>query len=73
MGTLDVVLTVIGLVYGAFLIICTFVSNRLTEALRIDALFMPKPTPATRFLNLAAGLAAIGYYGYTALKSLRLP
>lgn len=70
MNTLDAVLTTFGLVYGVFLIICAFVSNRLTDALRLDALFIPRPTPQTRLLNIVFGLAALGYYGYSLLKAL---
>lgn len=72
MNTLDAILIIIGLTYGVFLIICTFVSNRFTEALRLDALFMPRPTPGSRKLNLLFGLAAIGYYGYSLLKALHI-
>lgn len=68
MSTLETGLTIFGMIYGGFLIICAFVSNRLTDALRLDALFIPRPTPQTRLLNAVFGMAALGYYGYSLLK-----
>lgn len=72
MDVLHWALKVIGLGYGIFLIYATFVSNRITELFRIDALINPKPSPATRWLNLLIGLAALGYYGYETLKALNI-
>lgn len=64
-NNIDLFLTLFGIIYGAFLIVATFVSNKVTEALRIDALLRPQPTEATRKVNLVVGLALIGYNIYT--------
>lgn len=72
MSTLEWTLSFIGIGYGIFLIYATFVSNRITEAFRLDALISPRPTPQSRWLNLPIGLAALGYYGYGLLKSLNM-
>lgn len=58
---IDLFVTVLGICYGAVLIWAAFAHNALTEALRIDALFMPRPTAATRPLNLVAGIVVAGY------------
>ena len=67
MENMDTIVTVIGIIYGLFLILVTFVSNKVTESLRIDALFIPHPTDATRPLNLIAGLLFAGYSIYLLL------
>jgi len=64
---LDSILTYVGIIYGAMLVLATFVSNKVTEAFRIDALFMPNPSEATRPLNLVAGLLFAGYSIYSLL------
>jgi hypothetical protein len=68
MKNLDMIITLIGIMYGVLLILVAFIRNRMTEAVRIDALFMSKPSEATRQLNLAAGLFAVGYGIYSLLK-----
>lgn len=68
MKNLDMIITIIGIMYGGLLILAALISNRITEAVRIDALFMSKPSEATRPLNLAAGLFAAGYSIYSLLK-----
>lgn len=68
MKNLDMIITIIGIMYGGLLILAALISNRITEAVRIDALFMSKPSEATRPLNLAAGLFAAGYGIYSLLK-----
>ena len=65
---LDLVVTVGGIVYGAALVCVMFLRNRVTEALRIDALIVPKTTDATRMLNLVIGLLLIGYNGYSLIQ-----
>ncbi len=65
--TLDEVVTVGGIIYGLVLTVVPFVRNRFTEAMRIDALLTPRPTEATRLLNLVAGLLLVGYSGYSLL------
>jgi hypothetical protein len=64
---LDLIVTVGGMVYGAVLVSVAFIRNRYTEALRIDALMLPKPTDATRMLNPVIGLLLIGYEAYSLL------
>lgn len=67
MENLDIIVTVFGMIYGLLLILVTFVRNKVTEAIRIDALFIPQPTDATRPLNLIAGLLFAGYSIYSLL------
>ncbi len=57
-----------GIIYGILLIIVAFVKTRYTEAFRIDALFLPKPTEKTRLLNLIAGACFAGYSIYSLFK-----
>jgi hypothetical protein len=64
----DVIVNVIGILYGALLISATFVRSRLTEAMRIDALFIKEYTEKTRPLNLLAGLLIAGYGIYSLLS-----
>ena len=64
---LDVIVTVGGIVYGAVLVSVVLFRNRFTEALRIDALIVPRPTDATRVLNPVIGLLLIGYNAYSLL------
>ena len=64
---LDTIVNVVGIIYGLTLILATFVRNRITESIRVDALFMPKPTDNTRPLNLVVGLLVAGYGIYSLL------
>lgn len=68
MRNLDTIITLIGIIYGILLVTVAFVRNSVTESIRIDALFISKPSEATRLLNLAAGLFAAGYGIYSLLK-----
>ncbi|HZX48084.1 MAG TPA: hypothetical protein VFF47_02570 [Nitrospirota bacterium] len=68
MNSLNMTLNIITLVYGAVLIFAAFKTNRITETFRLDTFFTPRPTAATRMINLPAGLLAIGYTLYTMLK-----
>jgi hypothetical protein len=54
--------------YGAVLILSTFIRTRLTEALRVDALFLPQASEKTRPLNLIFGLLVAGYGGWSLWK-----
>ncbi len=65
---MDLIVTLLGIFYGAALIFTTFVSNKITEALRIDTLLLPKANPNTRILNLIAGVLILGYCVYSLLK-----
>jgi hypothetical protein len=47
--------------YGALLVAGFFVRSQLTEALRIDALFIPQAGDKSRPLNLLFGLLIAGY------------
>lgn len=47
--------------YGVLLMLGLFVRTPLTEALRIDALFIPQAGDASRPLNLLLGLLIAGY------------
>ena len=47
--------------YGLVLMSSMFVRTRVTEALRIDTLFIPQAGEKTRPLNLVLGLAIAGY------------
>ena len=68
MASLDLIVTVGGIAYGAVLVGVMFVRNKFTEAARIDALMLPKTTDATRMLNLVIGLLLIGYNGYSLVQ-----
>ncbi len=65
MKNLDTIVTVVGIIYGLSLILAAFVRNKITESIRVDALFMPQPTENTRPLNLVVGLVLIAYNGYS--------
>ena len=47
--------------YGLLLVAASFVRTPVTEALRIDALFLPQAGENTRPLNLIFGLLIAGY------------
>jgi len=64
---LDTIVNVVGIIYGLTLILATFVRNKVTESLRIDALFIPQATDDTRPLNLVVGLLVAGYGIYSLL------
>jgi len=65
----DVLINVLGCLYGLVLVSAMFVRTRLTEAMRIDALFIPRYSEKTRPLNLLAGLLFAGYALYSLLTS----
>lgn len=64
----DVLVNVIGILYGAVLVAATFVRSNLTEALRIDALFIKGYTENTRPLNFLVGLLVAGYSIYALMS-----
>lgn len=68
MKNMDVLVNAIGIGYGLVLILATFVRSRITELLRIDALFIKQYTENTRPLNLVAGFLIAGYGIYSLLK-----
>ena len=57
-----------GIAYGAVLVSVAIFRNRFTEAFRIDALMVPKPTEATRMINPVLGALLIAYMGYSLIK-----
>ncbi|MBL8331117.1 MAG: hypothetical protein JNJ71_19930 [Rubrivivax sp.] len=58
---MDTLVNAGAIAYGLALVAATFVRVPLTEALRIDALFIPQASDKTRPLNLVLGLAIAGY------------
>ena len=58
---MDNVVNAGAVVYGMALVVGTFVRTPLTEALRIDALFIAQAGDRTRPLNLVLGLLIAGY------------
>lgn len=47
--------------YGIVLVLAAFVRTPVTEALRIDTLFLPNAGEKTRPVNLILGLVVAGY------------
>jgi hypothetical protein len=58
---MDTVVNAGAIVYGLLLVLAAFVRTPVTEALRIDALFIPQAGEKTRPLNLVLGLLIAGY------------
>ncbi len=58
---MDIVVNAGAIVYGLTLVVGMFVRTRVTEALRVDALFLPHADEKTRPLNLMLGLLFAGY------------
>jgi hypothetical protein len=61
MPTMDTLVNAGAIAYGSVLVLAAFVRHPLTEALRIDALFIPQADDRTRPLNLVLGLLFAGY------------
>jgi hypothetical protein len=57
--------------YGLVLVLGTFVRTRVTEALRVDALFIPQASEKTRPLNLVLGLLIAGYGAWSLWSGAR--
>lgn len=60
------------MIYGAALIWTMFVRNKVTEALRLDKLFIPNASEGTRPLNLGFGILALGYNIYALFRDYLL-
>jgi hypothetical protein len=60
---------VCAIVYGLLLVLSMFVRTPLTEALRVDTLFLPKAGEHTRLLNLLLGLCIAGYGAWSLLRA----
>ena len=67
MKNMDMIVTVVGVIYGFTLILATFWRNKFAESMRVDALLIPQPTDSTRPLNLVVGLLVAGYGIYSLL------
>ena len=58
---MDTVVNSGAVAYGLLLVLASFVRMPLTEALRVDTLFIPQAGEKTRPLNLVLGLLIAGY------------
>jgi hypothetical protein len=58
---LDMIVTVGGIAYGMLLVSVVFFRNRVTEAMRVDALMLPRLSDATRMINPVIGILLIAY------------
>jgi len=65
---LDMIITVGGIAYGTLLVSVVFFRNRVTEAMRIDALMLPKLTDATRMINPVIGMLLIAYNAHSLMQ-----
>lgn len=66
---MDVYINAGAVAYGALLVAAAFVRTPLTEALRIDALFIPQAGEKSRPLNLFIGLLVAGYGTWSLLRA----
>jgi len=58
---MDQIVNLGAVIYGLVLVFGMFVRTPVTEALRIDALFIPQAGDSSRPLNLLLGLLIAGY------------
>lgn len=65
---MDIIVNAGAVAYGVTLVVATFVRHPLTEAMRIDALFIPQASERTRPLNLLMGVAIAGYGAWSLLS-----
>lgn len=65
---MDIIVNAGAVAYGITLVVATFVRHPLTEAMRIDALFIPQANERTRPLNLLMGVAIAGYGAWSLLS-----
>jgi hypothetical protein len=63
----EIIVNLIGTLYGVALIATFFVRTGITEALRVDAMFLRNHGENTRPLNLVLGLLVAGYAVYSLL------
>jgi hypothetical protein len=70
MSQANLLINLLGCAYGVLLIAAAFLRSPLTEALRIDALFIPQFSEKTRPLNLLAGMLVAGYAAGSLLTQL---
>lgn len=63
---MNTAINIIGVLYGMVLILAACIrSDRILEAMRIDALVLAHPTEGSRPVNLVAGLLVTGYAVYS--------
>ncbi len=62
---MDIIINIIGILYGITLILAAFVNGQLLDAMRLDTLFLPNPSGQTRPVNLVFGLLIAGYATYS--------
>jgi len=65
---MDSVVNLGAVVYGLLLVLATFARTPLTEALRIDSLFLGRADEKTRYLNLIVGVLVAGYGAWSLLR-----
>ncbi|MFN4265649.1 MAG: hypothetical protein ACK4F8_07900 [Aquabacterium sp.] len=65
---MDILVNAGAVAYGITLVAATFVRHPITEAMRIDALFIPQANERTRPLNLLMGVAIAGYGAWSLLS-----
>jgi hypothetical protein len=65
---MDTIVNAGAVVYGLVLVLASFARHPLTEALRIDSLFLPRASDRSRPLNLVFGMAIAGYGAWTLLR-----
>ena len=65
---MDILVNAGAVAYGVTLVVAAFVRHPLTEAMRIDALFIPQASERTRPLNLLMGVAIAGYGAWSLLS-----
>ena len=65
---MDILVNAGAVAYGVTLVVATFVRHPLTDAMRIDALFIPQANERTRPLNLLMGVAIAGYGAWSLLS-----
>jgi len=65
---MDLIVIIGGIAYGAVLVSVVLFRNRFTEALRIDALIVPRPSDATRMINPVIGVLLIAYNAYSLFR-----
>lgn len=57
----DAFVNLLGILYGVVLVAAAFMQTKVTETMRIDALFVRDYSEKTRPLNLLAGVLIAGY------------
>jgi hypothetical protein len=66
--TQELIVTLGGIAYGTVLVSVVFLRHRVTEALRIDALMLPRMSDATRMINPVIGILLIAYNAHSLMK-----